>query len=72
MIDAHQHFWTTSRDDYGWLTPDDAVLYRDFAPRDLAPLIGAAGIDRTVLVQAAPTVAETRYLLRGNTDALVD
>ena len=63
MIDAHQHFWTTSRDDYGWLTPDDAVLYRDFAPRDLAPLIGAAGIDRTVLVQAAPTVAETRYLL---------
>ncbi len=63
MIDAHQHFWTTSRDDYGWLTPDDAVLYRDFGPADLEPLIDAAGIGRTVLVQAAPTVAETRYLL---------
>lgn len=63
MIDAHQHFWTTSRDDYGWLTPDDAVLYRDFGPSDLAPLIEGAGISRTVVVQAAPTVAETRYLL---------
>ncbi len=63
MIDAHQHFWTTKRDDYGWLTPEDATLYRDFGPDDLAPLIGGAGISRTVLVQAAPTVAETRFLL---------
>ena len=63
MIDAHQHFWTTARDDYGWLSPDDAVLYRDFGPPDLAPLIAEAGITQTVLVQAAPTLAETRYLL---------
>lgn len=63
MIDAHQHFWTTSRDDYGWLTPDEPVLYRDFGPADLAPLIKEAAISRTVVVQAAATVAETRYLL---------
>jgi L-fuconolactonase len=63
VIDAHQHFWTTARDDYGWLSPDDAVLYRDFGPSDLAPLIAEAGITQTVLVQAAPTLAETEYLL---------
>jgi L-fuconolactonase len=62
-IDAHQHFWSLSRGDYGWLTPELEPLYRDFLPPDLKPLLGDAGIDRTVVVQAAPTVAETRYLL---------
>ena len=63
MIDCHQHFWTTSRSDYGWLAPDDPVLYRDFGPQDLTPLITPRGIEQTVLVQAAPTVEETLYLL---------
>lgn len=62
-IDAHQHFWTIGRDDYGWLTPALKPLYRDFQPADLAPLLADAEIERTLLVQAAPTVAETRYLL---------
>ena len=62
-IDSHQHFWTIKRDDYGWLTPDQVALYRDFQPANLSPLLKQAGIDRTVLVQAAPTVEETRYLL---------
>ena len=62
-IDAHQHFWSITRGDYGWLTPDKGVLWRDYLPHDLAPLMGKAGIDRTLLVQAAPTEAETRFLL---------
>lgn len=62
-IDAHQHFWRLSRGDYGWLTPDLEVLYRDFEPADLRPLIDGAGVERTVVVQAAPSVAETRFLL---------
>lgn len=62
-IDAHQHFWTVRRDDYGWLTPKLEPLYRDFQPSNLAPLLAEGGITRTILVQAAPTVAETRYLL---------
>ena len=62
-IDAHQHFWQLARGDYGWLTPDLAPLWRDFGPADLRPLLDACGIDRTILVQAAPTEAETRYLL---------
>lgn len=62
-IDAHQHFWSLRRGDYGWLTPDLEALYRDFEPKDLEPELAAAGVDRTVLVQAAPTLAETRFLL---------
>jgi len=62
-VDAHQHFWSLPRGDYGWLTPQSGSIYRDFGPRDLAPLLQDAGIDRTVLVQAAPTEAETHYLL---------
>lgn len=62
-IDAHQHFWRISRGDYGWLTPALGSIYRDFSPEDLAPLLGGAGIDRTILVQAAPSVAETEFLL---------
>ncbi len=62
-IDAHQHFWRLSRGDYGWLTPDLEVLYRDFEPADLRPLMEGAGVERTVVVQAAPSLAETRFLL---------
>jgi L-fuconolactonase len=63
QIDAHQHYWDPARGDYGWLTPELADLYRTFGPADLAPLRALAGVQRTVLVQAAPTVEETRYLL---------
>lgn len=62
-IDAHQHYWDPARGDYGWLTPELKPLFRVFSPDDLAPLRKATGIARTVVVQAAPTVDETRYLL---------
>jgi L-fuconolactonase len=62
-IDAHQHFWRLARGDYDWLTPMLAPLYRDFSLDDLRPLARAAGISRSIVVQAAPTLAETRYLL---------
>lgn len=63
-IDAHQHFWTVRRDDYGWLKPALEPLYRDFQPADLSPLLAKGGVAKTILVQAAPTVEETRYLLQ--------
>ena len=63
MIDAHQHFWRLDRGDYGWLTPALQPLYRDYLPKDLEPALQRSGIHSTILVQAAPTVAETRYLL---------
>lgn len=62
-IDAHQHVWQLARGDYGWLTPELAPIFRDFTPADLAPLLARHGIAGTILVQAAPTEAETRFLL---------
>jgi L-fuconolactonase len=64
-IDAHQHYWSLAHRDYGWLADTPALhpIYRDFGPEDLAPLLDRAGIDGTVLVQAAPSEAETWRLL---------
>lgn len=64
MIDAHQHFWQLDRGDYDWPNASVAPIFRDFGPQDLAPLLAEAGVGKTVLVQATPTVAETRYLLQ--------
>jgi L-fuconolactonase len=63
-IDSHQHFWRLDRGDYRWLTPDLAPIYRDFMPQDLSPLLAKAGVAATILVQAAPTLEETRFLLQ--------
>ena len=62
-LDSHQHFWHVRRGDYGWLTPSLPKLYRDFEPQHLQPLLQECGIRQTVLVQAAPTLEETRFLL---------
>ena len=62
IVDAHQHFWNPARGDYGWLKPDNPI-HRVFAPADLRPLMAEAGVDTTILVQAAPTPEETDYML---------
>lgn len=63
IVDSHQHFWALSRGDYPW--PDETVapIFRDFGPKDLAPLLSSTGVEKTVLVQATDTVAETKFLL---------
>jgi L-fuconolactonase len=63
VIDAHQHYWQPSRGDYDWMPKDDPILSRAYGPSDLQPALEAAGISRTVLVQAAATVEETEYML---------
>ena len=62
-IDSHQHFWQASRGDYYWMTPAVPILNRDYFPDDLRPHLAKHRIDKTILVQAAPTVAETDFLL---------
>jgi L-fuconolactonase len=62
IVDAHQHFWDPTRDDYGWLTPSNVHLYRRFGPEDLSPLLAEAGTACTVLVQAAANEEETKRL----------
>mgnify|MGYP002372157715 CR=1 FL=1 len=62
-IDAHCHFWDPARGEYGWLDtgpPALDPLRRVFTPAELAQL-NLSG--RVVAVQAADSVAETRYLL---------
>jgi L-fuconolactonase len=63
VIDAHQHFWNLERVSYPWLTPDLAQIYRNFEPPDLEPLLRAAGVDGTVVVQAADSYADTDAML---------
>src|SRR6185503_13866299 len=63
MIDAHQHFWQPGRFDYPWMTKDLGVLYRDYLPADLAPILKQNGVETTILVQASNSVAESRWLL---------
>ena len=60
LIDAHHHIWKIDRGDDDWLTPD-LPIYRDYGLDDLRLKLG--GIGATVLVQAAPTEAETRFML---------
>jgi len=62
IIDAHQHFWDPARGDYGWLKPDNPI-HRVYAPADLRPLLDETGVGGSILVQAAPTPAETDYML---------
>ncbi len=64
MIDAHFHIWQLARDDYGWLTPAMGSIHRDIDLNDWRAVSRPAGITRGVLVQAAPTEAETRFLLQ--------
>jgi L-fuconolactonase len=64
IIDAHQHFWQPARGDYGWMTGAAvAPINRPILPKDFVNHRMIHGIDRTVLVQAAPTIAETEYML---------
>jgi len=63
IIDSHQHFWRLDRGDYSWLTPALAPIYRDYLPEHLLPQIARAGVGATILVQAAATVSETRFML---------
>src|SRR5947209_10286983 len=64
-IDAHQHFWQLGRPfNYSWLdAPELAPIRRDFLPGDLEPLIGPAGVDRTIFVQTQHDVEENRWAL---------
>jgi L-fuconolactonase len=64
-VDAHHHFWDTSRSDrdYYWMGDDLAAIRGRYGPDDLRPLIRDAGIDRTVIVQTIPSVPETEEFM---------
>jgi L-fuconolactonase len=62
-IDAHQHFWRYTPEDYGWIDDSMAVLKRDFLPKDLKAELAGAGFDAAIAVQAQHSLEETRWLL---------
>ncbi|TGD93295.1 amidohydrolase family protein [Methylobacterium nonmethylotrophicum] len=62
-IDAHHHLWRLADRPGAWPPPNLAAIHRDFTPDDLAPLLAAAGIDGTVLVQTLEDEAETDAML---------
>lgn len=64
IVDAHQHFWKIDRGDYSWMDDSVAAIRHDILPSDLAPLAKACDVRATIAVQAAPTVAETEFLLQ--------
>jgi L-fuconolactonase len=69
-VDSHQHFWNLDKVAYPWLVPAYGAIYRTFEAAELEPLIKAAGIDKTVIVQAMDSYEDTDYMLE--TAALYD
>lgn len=63
IIDSHQHFWQLGRFEYAWMGPDLGVLYRDYLPEMLEPILKECGVAKTILVQASNSLAETDWLL---------
>ena len=63
IIDSHQHFWQVGRFDYPWMTPEVEVLYQDYLPPALEPILKRCGVEKTILVQASNSLEETRWLL---------
>jgi L-fuconolactonase len=62
-IDAHLHFWQPARGFDNRPVADNAAYRRDFMPADVLPDLDACGIDGAILVQTAPQIAETDWML---------
>ncbi len=63
IVDSHQHFWQVGRFDYPWMSSEVPVLYRDYLPPTLAPVLEKNEVARTVLVQASNSLSESHWLL---------
>lgn len=63
IVDAHQHFLDPGRFTYPWMDARTAAIDRAFAPAELAPLLAAAGVSATVVVQTLHDPEETRDML---------
>jgi len=59
-IDAHQHFWRYSPQEYQWIDNAMSSLRRDFLPADLKPELDQTGFNGAITVQARQTLEETR------------
>jgi L-fuconolactonase len=62
-IDSHFHCWQLARGDYGWLTEASGSIHRDVSVNEWQAKCKPLGVTGGVLVQAAATESETRFLL---------
>lgn len=62
-IDSHQHFWKYDPIKEAWITPEMAVIQKDFLPQDLKPLLSQNNFDGCIAVQADQSENETHFLL---------
>lgn len=62
IIDAHLHLWDLDRAKYSWLTPALAPINRSFRASEAQRTLGAAGVERSVLVQAANSLEDSRLM----------
>jgi L-fuconolactonase len=64
IVDSHQHFWQVGRFDYPWMSSDVEILYRDYLPATLKPIITKNAVAETVVVQASNSLSETWWMLK--------
>jgi L-fuconolactonase len=62
-LDSHQHFWSYSESEHDWIDERMTRIRRDFAPKDLEPILRRNGFDGSVAVQVRQSLEETEYLL---------
>ena len=63
FIDAHQHFWIYSPEEFGWVSEEMKVLRKNFLPTDLEADLLACGYEGTVAVQARQCLEENDFLI---------
>jgi L-fuconolactonase len=54
-IDAHQHFWRYTSEEYAWIDDSMSCLRREFLPEHLDPELKRTGFDGSIGVQARQT-----------------
>lgn len=62
-IDAHQHYWLYTPEEYGWIDESMHPLMRDFLPPDVYPEMNSLGYQGAIAVQARQTPQENHFLL---------
>lgn len=65
VVDAHHHLWKYKPGYKPWMDTDERLkpLRRDFGGNDLRKHLQANGIDKTVIIQAHDSLAETAFMI---------
>lgn len=64
MIDCHFHIWDIKKTYYTWLNKDLGVLYKNYSLKDYEKTIQNTTIKKSIIVQAADHLDESKNLLK--------